>query len=106
MELVQMHFSELIKVRGEDPEPLPRDSTCMTSGMHMHRDLKTPNEEVVNKLHTPHLVENLCVKLTDFGLSKTKLKSPCQVVYNDCEWYWHYNLQSMPEPEKQTGLVL
>lgn len=70
MELVQMHFSELIKVRGEDPKPLPRDSTCMTSGMHMHRDLKTPNE-VVNKLHTPHLVENLCVKLTDFGLSKT-----------------------------------
>lgn len=69
-----MNLLELIKVRGEDPKPLPRDSTCMTSGLHI--DSSRRRMKFVSKLHTPHLVENFCVKLTDFGLSKSKLKSP------------------------------
>lgn len=85
MELMEMNLLELIRVRGEDPKPFPpivavdiimqiARGMCYLHDLGIaHRDLKTPNV-VVNKLPTPHLDENFCVKLIDFGLSKTKLE--------------------------------
>ncbi|KAG0568378.1 hypothetical protein KC19_6G015800 [Ceratodon purpureus] len=38
-----------------------------------HRDLK-PQNVVVGRLSTPHLEDHYCVKLVDFGVSKTKVE--------------------------------
>jgi serine/threonine protein kinase len=38
-----------------------------------HRDLK-PQNVVVNRVTSPYLVDDFCVKLVDFGMSKTKVE--------------------------------
>ncbi|KAG0559666.1 hypothetical protein KC19_10G121800 [Ceratodon purpureus] len=48
---------------------------CYLHGMGVaHRDLKPPNV-VINKLTSPYLEDQYCVKLVDFGLSKVRVEA-------------------------------
>jgi len=86
MELMQMSLSDLIRNRakiGGKPFPLSTAldiivqiarGMCYLHDLGIaHRDLK-PSNVVVNRLDTPHLDDNFCVKLVDFGMSKTKVE--------------------------------
>jgi serine/threonine protein kinase len=86
MELMQMSLSDLIKyeakkVRKSFPLSVALDIIVQIArGMCYlhdsgiaHRDLK-PSNMLVNILDTPHLEDNICVKLGDLGMSKTKVE--------------------------------
>ena len=86
MELMQMSLSDLIRdqaKKGRKPFPLSvaldiivqiARGMCYLHDLGIaHRDLK-PSNVVVNRLITPHLDDNFCVKLVDFGMSKTKVE--------------------------------
>ena len=83
MELMEMSLFDLIRKQTK-PFPLPvaldiimqiaRGMRYLHEVEVAHRDLKSQNV-VVNRLSYPHLEdEYFCVKLVDFGLSKTKVE--------------------------------
>ncbi|KAG0612669.1 hypothetical protein M758_6G044400 [Ceratodon purpureus] len=83
MELMEMSLCDLIRKQIK-PFPLPvavdiimqiARGMCYLHEVEVaHRDLK-PQNVVVNRLTYPHLLdEYYCVKLVDFGMSKTKVK--------------------------------
>ena len=86
MELMQMSLSDLIEYearKGRKSFPLSvaldiivqiARGMCYLHGFGIaHRDLK-PSNVVVNRLDTPPLDDNFCVKLVDFGMSRTKVE--------------------------------
>ena len=86
MELMQMSLSDLIECeakKGRKPFPLSaaldiivqiaRGMCYLHDSGIAHRDLK-PSNVVVNRVNNPHLDDNFCVKLVDFGMSKTKVE--------------------------------
>jgi serine/threonine protein kinase len=86
MELMEMSLFDLIEKHKQKEEyfsiPAAVDmmvqiarGMCYLHGQGVaHRDLK-PQNVVVNKLRTPHLVDDLCVKLVDFGGSKVEVEA-------------------------------
>lgn len=86
MELMEMSLDSLIKERKEQQQPFPlpvaidiivqiaRGMCYLHEVKVAHRDLK-PLNVVVNRLTYPNLNdEYFCVKLVDFGMSKTKVE--------------------------------
>lgn len=85
MELMEMSLDDLIDSRRNAgqrfPIPVALDiiaqiarGVCYLHELKIaHRDLK-PQNVVVTEIPTLHLEDNFCVKLVDFGMSKTKLQ--------------------------------
>ncbi|KAG0559668.1 hypothetical protein KC19_10G122000 [Ceratodon purpureus] len=85
MELMEMSLAKLISNHRKREVPFSYPvaleiivqiarAMCYLHGMGVaHRDLK-PQNVVVNKLTSPHLENQYCVKLVDFGMSKVKVE--------------------------------
>ena len=83
MELMEMSLADLISRQKKPFSYLIAVDIIMQIARGMcylhamglaHRDLK-PQNVVVRRLASPHLADQYCVKLVDFGLSKTKVEA-------------------------------